>query len=153
MVIRASAFVIKKDIDVPLGSVFAFEESWFFRAQVDDGGDIQEVGINLTDGAKYVVLTNPTSALTLAHGLALELRVIGPIRGPGKPPLASLAWSINGGPAISMVDYFLALDGGKETTDVRTKHAFFATHWGAWVIDSNGKPISPDPLFVIGSDS
>ncbi|CAE6842593.1 hypothetical protein CFBP6600_40640 [Xanthomonas arboricola pv. corylina] len=29
---------------------------------------------------------------------------------------------------------------------------FFATHWGVWVIDINDKPISPDPLFVIGAD-
>lgn len=152
MTIRASAFVLKRGIDVPLGSVFTFEENWFFRAQVGDRRNIQDVGINLTDGAQSIELTDPTNAITLAPDLELEYRVIGAIRGPGTPPLASLAWSVGGGHAISMVDKFIALDGGKETTDVRIGHVFFATHWGVWVIDTNGKPISPDPLFVIGAD-
>ena len=42
---------------------------------------------------------------------------------------------------------------GVETKDVNVRAGTFsALHWGAWVIDGNGKPASPDPLFVIGAD-
>ncbi|MGV7193602.1 hypothetical protein [Xanthomonas axonopodis] len=152
MTIRASAFVMTKDIDVLPGSIYVYDGQWFFRAQVDDGGDLQDVGIALNNDAEYAELRKPSSTLTIAPDLKIEVRVIGEILGPGMPPRASLAWSDRGGYAISMGDYFVAIDGGLVTQDVRKKHAFFAAHWGVWVIDNAGKPVSPDPVAVIGAE-
>ncbi|WOP54533.1 hypothetical protein R5576_21905 (plasmid) [Xanthomonas euvesicatoria] len=150
MAVRANAFVLQRDIDVPRGSIYCIEEQWFLRALVheDHGGDSLQVGIRLNNAELYVV-HRPTSAITLAPGLALQLRVIGEVSGPGVPPKTSLVWTSDGGHAISMGNFFVNFDGN-ETAEVNKSAAYFATHWGVWVIDDDGKPVSPDPLAIIG---
>lgn len=149
MAVRANAFVLQRDIDVPRGSIYCTEKQWFLRALIheDHGGDSLEVGIRLSNAELYVV-HRPTNAISLAPGLALQARVIGEVSGPGVPPKTSLVWTADGGQAISMGNYFVNIDGN-ETKEVSKAAAYFATHWGVWLIDADGKEVGTDPLVVI----
>ncbi|KPN12213.1 hypothetical protein AN652_01745 [Xanthomonas arboricola pv. pruni] len=124
------------------------------RADVSDRADVEtrQAAIPLSKGAEFHWLTSE-KCLTLAKGYRYELRIIGPLQGPGKTEQGSLVWCNDGTLAVAMKNYFMAFTG-VETKDVNIRAGTFsAFHWGAWVLDADGKEISPDPLFVIGADA
>ncbi|MEQ7767170.1 hypothetical protein [Xanthomonas hortorum] len=152
MTIRANAFVLKKDIDLPHGAIFCVDKRWFLRALIHRDwreGDL-EVGIHLATAEDHTIEL-PTNALTLADGLAYEARVMGEVSGPGAPPKASLVWRADGGHAIAMDDLFMCLSG-KKAMSIQKTSAYFATRWGVWVIDADGKDVSREPLAIVDAD-
>ncbi|MCM5542802.1 hypothetical protein [Xanthomonas hortorum] len=98
-------------------------------------------------------LTEVVAGTTKAYGMtgAFPRNLIGEIQGPGRPLPGSLTWTVGGELVLAWGEFFATFDGF-ESKDVNKREAFYVTHWGVWVIDGNGKPASPDPLFVIGAD-
>ncbi|MFA0924948.1 hypothetical protein [Xanthomonas fragariae] len=151
MPIKATALTLATAIELQPGAVFTANGHWYLRADVSDRADVEPAAIPLSKGAEFHWLASD-KCLALAAGCRYELRIIGPIKGPGKPGHTSLVWCNDGSLGVAIKDYFIAFTG-VETKDVNVRAGTFsAPHWGAWVIDGNGKPASPDPLFVIGAD-
>ncbi|MCF8828558.1 hypothetical protein VDG03_18285 [Xanthomonas campestris pv. raphani] len=149
MAIKPSNFVLARDSELPLGTVYTREEKWFLRVQIMDRDITQEAAFELTSERSLDWMNEPATVLSLAPQVSLEVRVIGPIRGPGVPPTGSLVWTAAGDQAIYFRPTFVRLNG-KETKDVNKDRAFFAEHWGGWLIGEDGKELSADPLFVVG---
>ncbi|MCC8489115.1 hypothetical protein LN572_04420 [Xanthomonas citri pv. fuscans] len=153
MKIRASALTLATFAELPPGALFTIDGHWYLRIDFNDLGasDIQPAAILLSKEVKFEWLSDDAKCLALAEGYRYELRINGPIKGLGRPDIASLFWLRDGSLAVSTDRGFFAFTG-VETTDVGIRAGtFFAPQWGAWLLDATGKEVSPDPLFVIGA--
>ncbi|CEE16384.1 hypothetical protein [Xanthomonas citri] len=151
MTIKATALTLATAIDLEPGAVFTAAGHWYLRADVSDRADVEPAAIPLSKGAEFHWLT-ADKCLALAPGCRYELRIIGPIKGAGKPDHTSLVWCNDGSLAVAINDYFIAFTG-LETKDLNIRAGIFSVpHWGAWVLDADGNEVSPDPLFVIGAE-
>ncbi|MFK3847725.1 hypothetical protein [Stenotrophomonas sp. NPDC078853] len=149
MAIKASAFVVGKDLDVPLGGLLQSEGVWYVRAQIKTGDALLDVAIaisgeNLGDTLQ---LNNAASCVHLAEGLRVEYRVSDIIGGPGKPPNGALAWSVDGKEqAVSFNGSYVTAEG-TESKKCSKEHAFYSLNWGAWLVDAEGKDVAREALF------
>ncbi|APP84812.1 hypothetical protein ABQZ99_010605 [Xanthomonas hortorum pv. vitians] len=150
MTIKASAVTPAKAIELAPGALFTIETNWYLRALLK-GQQEQDIesAIPLSEGAEFIHV-GAERCIALAPFHSYECRLIGEIQGPGRPLPGSLTWTVGGEPVLAWDKFFATFDGC-ESKDVNKREAFYVTHWGVWVIDGNGKPASPDPLFVIGA--
>ncbi|WDL40475.1 hypothetical protein JH288_21795 (plasmid) [Xanthomonas campestris pv. campestris] len=154
MSIKAHIFQPAKAIELAIGTLFTIEEQWFVRGELqNDHRQLLESAIPITPGAEYFHL-GAEPCLALASPYRFECRVIGPIRGPGLPLPASLTWTVDGEVVYTepQSQQFMSF-AGRQSVGVNTRNAFFASHWGVWVLDAAGNEVSRDPLFVIGAEA
>ncbi|AMV05376.1 hypothetical protein [Xanthomonas citri] len=154
MPINANIFQLAKAIDLTAGTLFTIEEQWYVRGQLHNNHQqLVESAIPLTPGADYFDLGGQ-HCIALARPHTIECRVIGPIRGPGRPLPSSLTWTVTGDIVYTEpVSKKFITFAGEESNGVNAREAFFAGHWGIWVLDANGKEVSRDPLVVIGAEA
>ncbi|MEA9842207.1 hypothetical protein [Xanthomonas campestris] len=151
MTIKASAVTPAKAIELAPGALFTIEEKWYLRTLLK-GQQEQDIesAVPLSEGAEFIHV-GAEPCITLAPFHSYECRLIGAINGPGRPLPGSLTWTV-GGELVVAWDAFFVTFAGFESKDVNKGEAFYVTHWGMWMIGENGKPASPDPLFVVGAD-
>lgn len=150
MPLRPDSFVIARVIDLPAGAIFTTGGNWFMHAVVFRNWTTTSAAVALTfNGATAFIQSE--MGVTLAPHLKAEFRVIGPIQGPGTPPPASIAWTDADEPVIVATDALITLAGAESST-INRYDGFYATHWGVWVLDAEGREITREPLFVVGAE-
>ncbi|WP_068813961.1 hypothetical protein [Xanthomonas translucens] len=160
MSIKAKIFQPAKASELKKGTLYTIEKQWYMRGQLrNKQGQLIEYAIPLTPGAEYLPLGDAEPCLAVASPHSFECRVIGPIQGPGMPLPASLTWTVAGEVVYTLpvseqsIKKFITFTGDDKSTEVNTREAFFASHWGVWVLGAEGSEVSRDPLFVIGADA
>ncbi|RNK47818.1 hypothetical protein, partial [Xanthomonas vasicola] len=153
MPIKAHIFQPAKAIELAIGTLFTIEEQWYVRGELhNDHRQLLPSAIPLTPGAEYFHLGDVSRnhlgaepCLALASPYRFECRVIGPIRGPGLPLPASLTWTVAGEVVYTepVSKQFMSF-AGRQLNEVNMRHAFFASHWGVWVLDAAGNEVSRD---------
>ncbi|RBD68889.1 hypothetical protein BRM19_21850 [Xanthomonas oryzae pv. oryzae] len=151
MTIKATSLTLATATELLPGAVFTNNGHWYLRVDISDRASVVPAAIPLLEGAKLRYLASD-KCLVLAERYRLELRIIGPIKGPGKPDHTSLVWSNDGSLAVAIDDYFIAFSTGVETKDLNVlAGSCFAPHWGAWVIDAAGNQVGDAPLFIVNA--
>ncbi|MDO0811554.1 hypothetical protein VDP73_21230 [Xanthomonas campestris pv. campestris] len=151
MPLKPDSFVIARATDLLPGAIFTTGGNWFMHALVFRNYAPAHAAVALTfKGATNFI--QGEMGVTLAPRLKAEIRVIGPIQGPGTPPPASIAWTDSDEPVIVAADTLITF-AGAESSAINRLDAFYATHWGVWVLDAEGRELSRDPLFVIGAEA
>ncbi|EKT4441310.1 hypothetical protein [Stenotrophomonas maltophilia] len=154
MAIKASVFEIRKDYDLPLGSLIQQGTDWYMRIQLEEQGRTAELALCLTgkEMGSWKYLDQPTNCVTLKAGTKLELRVEGPIEGPNHPPIGSLVWSVDGvSQAICVPHNFFVTMDGKQSKQFSGHRGFFSRNWGIWLIGEDGKEVGNEPLVAVSA--
>lgn len=153
MAIETAAFVLGKDIDSELGTIYFSDSTWFLRVRLEELGRFYEGSIALTGDERgaFRSVDFGSTCLRLAPGLQFIAKTIGSPTGPAKAPVGALAWSEHGlrfvaGKADS--PFSIAFDG-TTVGGLHPSKAFFTTHWGLWVANLDGQAISDEPAFVV----
>ncbi|WP_367899684.1 hypothetical protein [Xanthomonas oryzae] len=155
MTIKATALTLATATELLPGAVFTNNGHWYLRADFDDRANVAPVAIPLSKGAELRWLTYE-KCLALAAGYRHELRIIGPIKGPGRPDHTCLVWSNDGSLAVA-IDYsnndYIVFPTGVVMEDSNVRDGrFFAPHWGVWVIDAAGTQVGDAPLFIVNGE-
>ncbi|MBK0054347.1 hypothetical protein [Stenotrophomonas sp. S39] len=152
MAIKASLFEIKKDLELPLGSLIRQGESWLMRVQMKEFGQAHELTLIIAGQniGEINDMGRPTKCVTLSPEVRLEVRIDGPIEGPSVPPVGALVWSAEGKRQAINTKFAVAVTmDGQESSDFPRERAFYAPHWSIWPVDDAGKALTGEPLFTV----
>lgn len=149
---KASNMVLAKDLELQPGTLLHSGNEWHLRVHLEENLQKYEgvVSLGATSLGEYRNLDHPSSCLALLPRLQVEARFIGDIQGPGAAPPGSLVWGREGLSLVGVVGsrLFVGLNGLESDDVLRDKH-FFATHWGLWIVDGDGKDVYDTPFLTV----